>query len=217
MHPKPVPLRARVTPLQVKDMILGVFPGLHSEIEELMTSMYGDANASSPGSSPTASSHSGNASPGGKLSGGGSGSTGGGGGGGDDDDDAAFQKMFGFVKQSVDQLSIDASRASMPRTPGGTEIGSSKRMKSIHSVVKNLKGKKLQAEEEKADIPPSEREMFAYFTTNGSGKNIPIHLRTGIKLVKNRFFSKRECENMVHQVWRSKVRHTATQACTRRR
>ena len=37
MHPKPVPLRARVTPLQVKDMILGVFPGLHSEIEELMT------------------------------------------------------------------------------------------------------------------------------------------------------------------------------------
>ena len=52
MHPKPVPLLARVTPLQVKDMILGVFPGLHSEIEELMTSMYGDAYASIPGSSP---------------------------------------------------------------------------------------------------------------------------------------------------------------------
>jgi hypothetical protein len=27
-----------------------------------------------------------------------------------------------------------------------------------------------------------------------------VHLRTNIKLVKNRFFSKRECENMVHQV-----------------
>jgi hypothetical protein len=35
---------------------------------------------------------------------------------------------------------------------------------------------------------------------------VPVHLRTNIKLVRNRFFSKRECENMVHQVWKGKVR-----------
>ena len=109
--------------------------------------------------------------------------------------DAAIQKIFGLVKQSVDQLALNASRSSSPETPSGP------RLKSIHSVSRILKSRGQHSEDEdKQDIPPSEREMFAFFKTNGTGKNVPVHLRTNIKLVKNRFFSKRECENLVHQV-----------------
>ena len=121
-----------------------------------------------------------------------------------DDDKTALHKIFGLVKQSVDQLMLNASRSSSPQTPGDHE---SKRLKSISAVVKSIKSKGSRSEEDaEPDVPPSERELFAFFKTNGTGKSVPVHLRTNIKLVRNRFFSKRECENMVHQVWKGKVR-----------
>lgn len=203
-----------VTLHQIKDMILGIFPALHVESEELMISLYGENYANSQGSSPTASS--GAKSPSWHAVGSFSSAMGV---GDADDDDAGFQKLFGLMKQSVDQLGIDANRSSSPQTSSGHELGGSKRSKSMLSVVKNFKSRDSKSREsqrsddDKADIPPSEREMFAFFKTNGTTKNIPIHLRTTIKLVKNRFFSKRECETWVHQIWKGKVSQMARAAC----
>jgi hypothetical protein len=199
----------RFSLLEIKDMILGVFPGLRSDIEQVMATLYGDPNASSvcsspaypSGSSPSLSpSCSTPSSPMQKLQSGPAtvsfGSiTGRSDEGSAENANAAIQKIFGLVKQSVDQLALNASRSSSPETPSGP------RLKSIHSVSRILKSRGQHSEDEdKQDIPPSEREMFAFFKTNGTGKNVPVHLRTNIKLVKNRFFSKRECENLVHQV-----------------
>ena len=69
-----------------------------------------------------------------------------------------------------------------------------------------MKSRGQHSEEDRADVSLSERELFAFFQTNGTGKNVPVHLRTNIKLVKNRFLSKNDCERMVHQIWKGKVR-----------
>jgi hypothetical protein len=109
----------------------------------------------------------------------------------------------------VDHLTHKVGSPSSPDSPSGND---SKRMKSIHSVSRALKGRSQHSEDEdRQDVPPSEREIFAYFKTNGTGKNVPVHLRTNMKLVKNRFLSKRECENMVHQVTQSTKSKTKPQ------
>ncbi len=200
--------------LEIKNMILSVFPGLHDGIEELMTSLYGDRYTAFDGtstavpspqmSSPVSFSGSAPTSPVNKLQGGpvsfGS-MINPSDGGSEENDDVAFQKIFGLVKQSVDHLTHNVGAPSSPDTPSGHD---SKRMKSIHSVARVLKSRGQHSEDEdRQDIPPSEREIFAYFKTNGTGKNVPVHLRTNMKLVKNRFLSKRECEMMVHQVKQS--------------
>jgi hypothetical protein len=208
--------------LEIKDTILSILPGLHGDIETVMAAFSGEncagtagsaaegltpaaqsRLASSPALSPSGSSPT---SPVGKSRAVSFGSYVGNhaDGANRDDDKAIFHKIFGLVKQSVDQLMLNTSRSSSPQTPGDHE---SKRLKSIHAVVKSIKSKGSRSEEDaEPDVPPSERELFAFFKTNGTGKNVPVHLRTNIKLVRNRFFSKRECENMVHQVWKGKVR-----------
>jgi hypothetical protein len=199
--------------LDIKEMILGVMPGLRDDLDALMQKIYGDEYGNIHGPTPSAPKGS---SPPSSLSPSGSsaaspvskglgrtaqlsfgdyidGSSG-------DTDSSGLQQIFLLLKQSVDRLALNANRSPSPESPGGQE---SKRTTSRSGA--RLKSRGQSVDEERVDVTASERELFAFFHTNGTGKNVPVYLRTNIKLVKNRFFSKRESENMVHQIWKSKV------------
>lgn len=202
----------RYSLLDIKDMIVGIMPGLRDDIDAVMRNVYVDEHGSSPVSTPSAPKGtsplgSGAASPVlkgqvrlahmsfGSFADGASAGSG-------DSDASGLQQMLSLLKLSVDRLTLDANRSGSPASPGDQEA---KRTKS-RGGVRNLKSRGQHFEEDRADVSVSERELFAFFQTNGTGKNVPVHLRTNIKLVKNRFLSKNDCERMVHQIWKGKVR-----------
>jgi hypothetical protein len=202
--------------MDIKDMILGIMPGLRDDIDAFLKQFYGDEYVNSPSATPSAAKGS-SSSPVASPSGSGAASPVSKGharaahlsfgshvdGSSSDSDSAGLQQIFLLLKQSVDRMTLNANRSSSPESPSGQE---SKRTTS-RSGVRQLKSRGQSIDEERTDVTVSERELFAFFQTNGTGKNVPVHLRTNIKLVKNRFFSKRESENMVHQIWKSKVGH----------
>jgi hypothetical protein len=204
--------------LDIKNMIVGILPGVQDDIEQFMAALCGASHSEDSGhaapahssqSPATSSPSSPLASPGARLGRGDIDSPSGSAGDLDSSDlqQAGLKKLFGFLKQSVDKIIHEVGRSSAVQSPSSREAGTGKHLKSVHAVAKHLKSVQ-HSDEDDADVSQSDREMFAYFKTSGSGKDVPVHLRTNIKMVKNRFFSKRECENLVHQIWKSKVKPT---------